>query len=76
MTALDGTGLHAIEELADALHASDRHLLLCGARRQPASVMARAGFHEHVGAENVCAHLEDALQRARDLHRVARGDVG
>ena len=69
MTALDGTGLHAIEELADALHASGRHLVLCGARRQPASVMARAGFHEHVGAGNVCAHVADALERARDLHQ-------
>jgi SulP family sulfate permease len=76
MTALDGTGLHAIEELADALHASGRHLLLCGARRQPASVMARAGFHAHVGAENVCAHVADALQRARDLHLQSHREAG
>ena len=37
MTALDATGLRAIEELADALHISGRTLLLCGARHQPAS---------------------------------------
>ena len=76
MTALDGTGLHAIEELADALRAAGRHLLLCGARRQPAGLMARAGFHDHVGAENVCAHVEDALQRARDLHALSHREVG
>jgi SulP family sulfate permease len=68
MTALDGTGLHAIEQLADVLHASGRTLLLCGARQQPARVMARAGFHRHVGAENVCANVEDALARARAIH--------
>jgi sulfate permease, SulP family len=76
MTALDGTGLHAIEQLADALHASGRHLLLCGARRQPAAVMSRAGFHHHVGAGNVCAHVEDALQRAQALHAMAHREVG
>ena len=69
MTALDGTGLHAIEELADALKASGRQLLLCGARKQPALVMARSGFHHHVGPENICNHVEDALGRARDLHQ-------
>jgi SulP family sulfate permease len=76
MTALDGTGLHAIEQLAATLHASGRHLLLCGARRQPAAVMARAGFQDHVGAGNVCAHVEDALRRAHDLHALAHREVG
>ena len=76
MTAIDGTGLHAIEELADALHISGRQLLLCGARRQPASVMARAGFHTHVGAENICAHVEDALKRARELYAATHREVG
>ena len=71
MTALDGTGLHAIEELADALHEGGRHLVLCGARHQPADLMKRAGFHEHVGAANICANVEDALKRARDLHGTA-----
>jgi sulfate permease, SulP family len=79
MNALDGTGLHAIEQLADAMHASGRHLLLCGARRQPAMVMARAGFHDHVGDANICAHVEDALRRAQalhELHAMAHREVG
>jgi SulP family sulfate permease len=76
MNALDGTGLHAIEQLADAMHASGRHLLLCGARRQPATVMARAGFHDHVGDANICAHVDDALRRAHELHAMAQREVG
>jgi SulP family sulfate permease len=76
MTALDGTGLHAIEQLADALHGSGRTLLLCGARQQPAKVMARAGFHRHVGAENICAHVEDALARARAIYAATHREVG
>jgi SulP family sulfate permease len=76
MTALDATGLQAIEELADALHQAGRHLVLCGARHQPADLMKRARFHEHVGAQNICAHVEDALKRARDLHNTTRREVG
>ena len=40
MTAIDATGLLALEEFADKLHASDRTLILCGAREQPAQLDA------------------------------------
>ena len=68
MTALDATGLRAFEELAEALHESGRHLVLCGARHQPAALIARADFHRHIGDANICANVEDALRRARDIH--------
>lgn len=68
MTALDATGLHEIENLAEKLHASGRTLILCGAREQPATVIHQAKFEEHVGRENICDHVEDALDRARQLH--------
>src|SRR5476649_1868574 len=71
MTALDATGLRAIEELAGALQNGGRHLLVCGARNQPADLMKRAGFQEQVGAENVCANVESALRRASALHHNA-----
>src|SRR5207249_1620566 len=38
MTALDATGLFALEEAAKALHASKRTLILCGAREQPSQL--------------------------------------
>lgn len=71
MTALDGSGLGALEDLADALHASGRTLILCGARQQPARLMEKAEFHAHVGDANICADLDQALARAREL-RAAR----
>jgi hypothetical protein len=43
-------------------------LLLCGARRQPAHLMARADFHRHVGDENICRNIGDAIARAKTLH--------
>jgi sulfate permease, SulP family len=73
MTAIDGTGMHALEELADQLHASGRDLILCGAREQPAAVMRRAEFHAHVGEANICPSIEAALARAEVLHaRISR----
>jgi SulP family sulfate permease len=68
MTALDATGLRAFEELAEALHASGRHLILCGARHQPSTLIARADFHRHIGDANICANVTEALKRARDIH--------
>ena len=75
MTALDATGLRAIEELAKAMRQGGRQLLVCGARHQPAQLMKRSGFHEHVGSKNVCANVEDALTRAREIHGAACQDA-
>jgi sulfate permease, SulP family len=68
MTALDATGLRAIEDLAVRLRASGRDLLVCGARRQPAALLARSRFDRLVGASNVLPDVNAALARARELH--------
>jgi sulfate permease, SulP family len=49
MTALDATGIAALEELANMIHASGRTVLMRGARPQPAALMHQAGFERHVG---------------------------
>ena len=67
MTAIDGTGLHALEHFADVLHDSGRTLLLCGMRDQPARMMERAEFHQHIGDENLVPTVEAALARARTV---------
>jgi SulP family sulfate permease len=72
MTALDATGLRAIEELADALRRSGRELILCGAAHQPATLMARADFHRRVGDANICPNIRAALERANDLHNALK----
>ena len=60
-----GTGLHALEHFADVLHASGRTLILCGMRDQPARMMERAEFHEHIGEANLTPTIADALRRAQ-----------
>jgi len=64
MTAIDATGLFALEEIARQLHATGRTLILCGAREQPAKLMHQAEFEEIVGRENICANVQEALRRA------------
>jgi SulP family sulfate permease len=67
MTAVDSTGIRALEELADALRRSGRTLILCGAREQPAALMRAAELPRHVGEENVCPSIDAALARAQEV---------
>jgi SulP family sulfate permease len=67
MTVIDATGLQALEQFADVIHASGRGLILCGAPERPRQLMRRADFEEHVGTENICDNISDALQRAERL---------
>jgi SulP family sulfate permease len=69
MTAIDATGLQALEELADAVHESGRGMILCGAREQPARLMHQAEFAEHVGAGNITPNIAAALERATALYQ-------
>lgn len=73
MTAIDATGLHAIEVLNDRLRASGRTLILCGARQQPAAFLEQAEFVEHVGPDNIVPNIEAALARAQEIRRAFAG---
>jgi SulP family sulfate permease len=67
MTALDATGLFAIEEVARALQATRRTLILCGAREQPAKLLHQAEFEEVIGKNNICENVQEAVRRAQDV---------
>ena len=71
MTAVDGTGLGAIEELAEDLRSKGKTLVICGAPSQPAGAMRKAEFHERLGEANICVSVEAALQRAAEIMRSA-----
>ncbi len=65
--AMDATGLNALEDLYERLRAKGKHLILSGPHTQPLFVMDKAGFLERLGRENVCANIELALERARQI---------
>ena len=67
MTAIDATGLYALEEIARQLQGLGRTLILCGAREQPAELMHQAEFEEVVGRENICSNVDEALRRAEEV---------
>jgi len=68
MTALDATGLFALEEVAKQLHAANRTLILCGAREQPSRLMHQGEFEDVVGPENICENVQEALRRAEEVY--------
>jgi SulP family sulfate permease len=67
MTALDATGLFALEEVARTLKAGGRTLILCGAREQPARMIHEAEFEDLIGQENITENVQEAIGRAEEV---------
>ena len=73
MTAIDATGLSALEELARRLRAAGRTLLLCGMQHQPKTMIDRSELNQHIGEANILPNAESALNRAREILGAAPG---
>ena len=67
MTALDATGIHALEQFSERLHKTGKTLLLCGARNQPSQLISRSDFLKRVGPENVLPNIQAALARVNEV---------
>jgi SulP family sulfate permease len=67
MTAIDATGIHALEQFSERLHKAGKTLLMCGARDQPSRLISQSDFLEHVGVENVLPNVQAALARAKQV---------
>jgi sulfate permease, SulP family len=67
MTALDATGIHALEQFSERLHKTGKTLLLCGARNQPSQLISRSDFLKRVGPENVLPNIQAALVRVNEI---------
>jgi SulP family sulfate permease len=74
MTAVDATGIHAIETFAKRLRTAGRTLLLCGAMEQPSKLLRGARFLDTVGRENIMPNIQTALDRAKEVY-AARVDA-
>lgn len=67
MTAIDGTGVQALEELHTLLRESGRSVIFCGVRPQPEATMRKYGVTDWLGEENFCDNVRDALGRAAQI---------
>ncbi len=68
MTAIDATGLHAIEQFFDKIHKSGRILLLCGVRGEPKRFIYTSPLPRTMGARNILPNIRSALHRAEVVH--------
>jgi SulP family sulfate permease len=68
MTAIDATGIHAIETFAKRLNESGRAMLLCGAMEQPSKLLQGGRFLDRVGRENIMPNIQTALDRAKEVY--------
>ncbi|AXC10402.1 Sulfate permease [Acidisarcina polymorpha] len=75
MTAIDATGVHALEQFAERLRMADKTLVFCGARDQPRKLLLRTEFLKSIGPENFLPHVQAALVRAREINE-GFGSVG
>jgi sulfate permease, SulP family len=73
MTALDGTGVHALESFAGRAQRAGKQVLLCGARKQPAKLIRRSKLQTLLGDENILPHVDAALARAAVVYQAPDG---
>jgi SulP family sulfate permease len=63
--AMDATGLYALLDLRRKCEREGSLLILAEIHTQPFVVVERSGHYKDFGRENVTAHIDDALNRAR-----------
>lgn len=65
--AMDVTALRSLRKINETCKKRNITLLLSHVQEQPRAMMAKAGFVTEVGAENFCANIDAALERAGEL---------
>ena len=67
VNAIDSTAMRNFERLYKECQKKKVTLIFSHVNSQPMSIMHKADFYEEVGADNFCAHINDAMKRAQDL---------
>ena len=67
VSAIDATAMHNLEQLYTDCKKKNIQIILSHVGEQPMHVMEKSGFLDKVGRENVCAHIDDALECAARL---------
>jgi SulP family sulfate permease len=65
--AIDGSGLRALNLMFEKFQHRGTRVLLSGVQAQPMKVLFESGFIDQLGLENVCANVDAALVRSREL---------
>ena len=65
--AVDATAMHSLEQLYEDCKRHNVQLVFSHVNEQPYKTMQKDGFVDLIGADNFCAHIDDALARAISL---------
>jgi SulP family sulfate permease len=68
MTAIDATGLYAIEQFSERLRDSGRSLIICGTRGQPKKLIYTSAIPRILGPRNLMPNIRSALSRAEEIN--------
>lgn len=67
VNAIDATAMHSLEQLYESYEKKNIQIILSHVNEQPKTVMEKADFVKKIGEENFCAHIDEALDRARQI---------
>ncbi len=67
VTAMDATGLNALESIVERMKAKNGTVILSGIHQQPLQLLRKAGFIETVGRKNFCPTFDNALARSKEI---------
>lgn len=67
VTAMDATALNTLESVTERFQHHGGTVILSGLHRQPLDMLRKAGFVQQIGRNNLVAHFDDALVRAREV---------
>ena len=63
---IDSTGLHNLENLCKTSQRDGIIVVLSGVMPKVEQVLRNNGFHQLLGEENICGHIDIALKRAKE----------
>jgi SulP family sulfate permease len=72
VTAMDATALHHIEELYEDCKEKGIQIVMSHVNDQPMKVFQKAKFDQKIGMENFADHVDEAIERAKQLVQVAK----
>jgi sulfate permease, SulP family len=67
VSAVDATGMHALDEFHGKCRKQGTTLLLSGVHAQPIFAMTQYGLVDKIGEANLYGNIDDALDRAREI---------
>ena len=64
---IDATGLRILNLVREKFHRRGTRMVFSGMQPQPMKVLFEGGFVDAVGLDNICANIDAALSRAREM---------